>query len=87
MGTLTETKLAKDKSFSYNAPEGFDVFLRNNIHLFPLQQTRIDEFYSLYRHARHEPKVCYHAHYWLRNNNITFVCFTFTVKAHRLWRY
>lgn len=53
---LLETKLAKDKSFSYNAPEGFDVFLRNNIHLFPLQQTRIDEFYSLYRHARHEPK-------------------------------
>lgn len=35
------------------------MFVRNHVHLLPvkLQQAKLEQFYSLYRHARHEPKV------------------------------
>ena len=60
--SITENRLAsRDKSHHRTGCEGFDVYLRNQVNSLPtklkLQGSKLDEFITLYRHARHEPKV------------------------------
>ncbi|XP_067952225.1 protein C1orf43 homolog [Watersipora subatra] len=53
-----ESQLTKDKNHVRVAGEEFDTFLRNHVHSFPIQipEQKLEEFYKLYKHARHEPK-------------------------------
>lgn len=57
--SAAESQLTKDKNHVRVAGEEFDTFLRNHVHSFPMQipEQKLEEFYKLYRHARHEPKV------------------------------
>ena len=56
---ILEARLTKDKSQCRTAAEEFDMFLRNHVHSLGIKMAtdRLEDFYRLYRHARHEPKV------------------------------